>query len=546
MLWDNDYLYVAMEFEEPNVWGRWGLKDEELTAPVFKHLSVTNCLPHPEEGWNRMEAQIMYVDSFAKIFLDPDADDRNFVEFHVNALNNVMDNLADHGVENGRGRIDIGWTCPGFKSAVQVNGTLNNSNDVDRGWTMEAAIPWKALKEVTIGNCPPQGGDVWKAHLGRVDRTEFAGTRSYYTWPVLGIVNCYYPSRWGYVIFRKDQAEKLMTEKKPDAGNSLQMKMVWEFSAGGRSEAESVRAAKSLGFNAIQCRNKIMVEECHKQGIKAVGIAWFGSGAPLPCRQQVLPSEAGWLQARKTNECLIKLDQQGGESIVGGEIYDCDSLWCPDNPATLEAGRKKIDQALEMGVDMIALDGVGYINYYACFCPISKAQQDLFIKAHPKLPCPKALYDYSESSLVSFCSSLIQYAKTKKPEVKITVHIYPDFVSNPLYGNKIPFDYCGQTVAWFFQPHWGYDKIRLYANDVVKNGSAYWAASEGSPFIFFYATAPNEIHRKSPERIREEIRIAKQAGATSLHVAELGSILAVPDVAKVVAEELGGQWVAPK
>ena len=34
----------------------------------------------------------------------------------------------------------------GLQSAVNIQGTLNDSSDKDKGWTVELAIPWKSLE----------------------------------------------------------------------------------------------------------------------------------------------------------------------------------------------------------------------------------------------------------------------------------------------------------------------------------------------------------------------------------------------------------------
>lgn len=39
------------------------------------------------------------------------------------------------------------WDINGLKTAVHINGTLNNSADIDKGWSIEIAIPWNALEE---------------------------------------------------------------------------------------------------------------------------------------------------------------------------------------------------------------------------------------------------------------------------------------------------------------------------------------------------------------------------------------------------------------
>jgi hypothetical protein len=46
------------------------------------------------------------------------------------------------------------WDMPSLKWAVQVNGTINNPADIERGWTAEIAFPWLGAKS-SIRILPP-------------------------------------------------------------------------------------------------------------------------------------------------------------------------------------------------------------------------------------------------------------------------------------------------------------------------------------------------------------------------------------------------------
>ena len=63
------------------------------------------------------------------------------------------------------------YDLPGLRTAVHVDGTVNNNADRDRGWTVELAIPWTALTQLARPDgrsLPPKNGDVW-----RIDFTRF-------------------------------------------------------------------------------------------------------------------------------------------------------------------------------------------------------------------------------------------------------------------------------------------------------------------------------------------------------------------------------------
>ncbi|MFZ4549801.1 MAG: carbohydrate-binding family 9-like protein, partial [Bacteroidales bacterium] len=104
MLWDDNYLYIAAELEEPHVWAN--LTERE---------------------------SVIFYDNDFEVFIDPDGDTHNYVEYEMNARNTQWDLLLlkpyrDDLIQNVA--ID-NWNINGIKSAVHVNGTLNNPNDID-------------------------------------------------------------------------------------------------------------------------------------------------------------------------------------------------------------------------------------------------------------------------------------------------------------------------------------------------------------------------------------------------------------------------------
>jgi hypothetical protein len=96
MLWDDKYFYFAASLEEPHVWGT-----------LTKHDSV------------------IFHDNDFEIFLDPDSDNHKYFEFEINALNTGWDLFLPKPYKDG-GKADNGWEIPGLKTAVHVDGTLND------------------------------------------------------------------------------------------------------------------------------------------------------------------------------------------------------------------------------------------------------------------------------------------------------------------------------------------------------------------------------------------------------------------------------------
>jgi hypothetical protein len=82
-----------------------------------------------------------------------------------------------------------------------VQGTLNNSNDTDKGWTLEIAYPLTAFnsrQQVPL----PEKGTVWRINFSRVERTPGNPKEDNWVWSPQGVINMHVPDRWGYLHFR--------------------------------------------------------------------------------------------------------------------------------------------------------------------------------------------------------------------------------------------------------------------------------------------------------------------------------------------------------
>lgn len=174
LLWDDEYLYVGYEIQEPNVRARFVERD----APIWQENDV-------------------------ELFI---AFDHSYYEFEINALGTIYEGLfiwrnsyheldfkrypeidienpqVKHQAFNGVGytkhprgkRIAfLAWDFPRLKTAVHVDGTLNDASDADRGWTVELAIPWTGMKVPAHGDpraIPPRDGDLWRMDFSRFNQ----------------------------------------------------------------------------------------------------------------------------------------------------------------------------------------------------------------------------------------------------------------------------------------------------------------------------------------------------------------------------------------
>jgi len=181
MAWDDHFFYVAAHMEEPHVW-----------ATLTEHDSV------------------IFRDNDFEVFIDPDGDTLNYFEFEINALNTGWDLFLPKPYRHG-GKADNGWSIPGLKTAIRVDGTLNDARDTDRGWSVEIAFPWSAFTCRDASHSRPNPGDSWRVNFSRVEwRARVVDGRyeklpglkeDNWVWTPQHAINMHIPEHWGYVKF---------------------------------------------------------------------------------------------------------------------------------------------------------------------------------------------------------------------------------------------------------------------------------------------------------------------------------------------------------
>lgn len=198
LLWDDRYLYVGAELQEPRLWAT--LRE------------------HDDTVWH---------DPDFEVFVDPDGDGLAYFEMEINALGTVLDLFLPKPYRQG-GHGVLSWDLKGLRSAVALHGTLDDPSDIDQGWSVELAIPWTGLVPPegwtpgtatdTEPGAAPRPGDTWRINFSRVEwplevvdgayrkAPVPPGTRhpeDNWVWSPQGAIDMHIPSRWGRVTFRE-------------------------------------------------------------------------------------------------------------------------------------------------------------------------------------------------------------------------------------------------------------------------------------------------------------------------------------------------------
>ena len=182
MMWDATRLYIGAVLAEPH-----------LQASLVTRDTV------------------IYLDNDFEVFVDPDGDTHDYFELEVNALGTEWDLRLGKPYRDG-GRAEDAWDIAGLRTAVSLEGTLNDPSDRDRGWSVEVAIPFAALGLET-----PKDGEQWRANFSRVEWVFDVAGAGYrkkldavsgrplaednWAWSPQYAVNMHMPELWGIVQF---------------------------------------------------------------------------------------------------------------------------------------------------------------------------------------------------------------------------------------------------------------------------------------------------------------------------------------------------------
>ncbi|MGB1102834.1 MAG: family 10 glycosylhydrolase [Crocinitomicaceae bacterium] len=327
MLWDSIYLYIYAEIEEPHIWG--DITERDAT---------------------------MYYNNDFEVFIDPSGDTRNYGEIEVNAKNAVWDLLLSKPYRSG-GKYNTQWDIPGIRTAVHIDGTLNNPKDEDKGWQLEMAIPLQPF--VMLKNKPrsyPVDGEQWRINFSRVNwdyelvngkyqkkrdpKTKKLLPEYNWVWSNQTIINMHAPEKWGYLQFSdQTNVDQGIFEYPED----WQIKQV-AYDLFLQAKYNKIKLVKDL--KPFEKRTLSVIygdnEPCEGQFIKTQ--LGFEIGLVHPTNQNIyLINEDGYLQIREPKKIAPKFIKSTW--VHGGKVY-VDSVW-----------QKKLTLYQSMGISEILVGG---------------------------------------------------------------------------------------------------------------------------------------------------------------------------------------------
>jgi hypothetical protein len=329
-------------------------------------------------------------------------------------------------------------------------------------------------------------------------------------------------------------------DKKPDG-----FRLIW---TGGinLNIDKAIKRIGDSGFNAAavsgaNLNTLIAYGQKHNVGI----YYWFHIIPPENMKQfaqQMSPEENEILKNLNADKSVNKNGYQFGEEPLSGrrEVLET-PLLCFHRPETVEFCKKHLQTVFEKFPEItgVALDYIGYQNYRCCHCRQSMALfEEYYKKTQNKLSRETALEQFSLETLAQFSNELSAYIRKLRPKAKIAARVYPVFMPEPLYGNRLDVDYCCQTVAWFFKPYWPPEKIEKYTRYIIENEKKYFPASRGIPFIGLFQNPKGRF--KSDEEFFKELEAVKKASPArrDLSICDFAPFAQNPELGKKLAQEI--------
>lgn len=171
-LWDDDHLYLGMS-----------ARDDDLTNEVT------------ERDGKLWEQDVL------EFYADPDGDGKNYVELQVSPTGTVFDARFDERRSPEWKKAAERYDIEGLEAEVHTVGSVNARDDgkSDERWSIEVAIPWRALPSV---EGPPEEGTSWTVNFYRIEAGSPDGDGFMAAWSPAG-QDFHNLERFGELRFRK-------------------------------------------------------------------------------------------------------------------------------------------------------------------------------------------------------------------------------------------------------------------------------------------------------------------------------------------------------
>lgn len=179
LLWDDRNLYVAFRIQEPNIQAQMTERDQRiyLENDVEVFIGGKDCYYEFQINALGTIYEVFYIWQEAYTrggrFDTPEFD---LIDGNVDVLGGFQDGSRYEKHPRGKRWAFMDWDFPGLQTAVKLDGVLNDSLTVDKGWTVEVAFPWTGMKSLFGPSALAfKAGDMLRMDLSRFEKLTFNG-----------------------------------------------------------------------------------------------------------------------------------------------------------------------------------------------------------------------------------------------------------------------------------------------------------------------------------------------------------------------------------
>jgi len=212
--WDDERFYVAYWVEEPQVRASlrerdsfiWNDNDVELFVAgddCYYELEI-NAFGTVYEAFFVWQDALVRGSRFERAGFDP-------LGRNVDLLGGFQDATRWGRHPRGRRYAFLDFDLAGLATAVRVDGTINDPSTIDRGWTVELALPWKSLEPLFDGRLlPPKAGETLRCDFSRFEALRVHGRplpeNPAWSLNPHGVYDSHIPESFSVVHFSDDHA----------------------------------------------------------------------------------------------------------------------------------------------------------------------------------------------------------------------------------------------------------------------------------------------------------------------------------------------------
>ncbi|SRR5581483_3176669 len=216
VLWDDENLYVGYRVQEPFVHAKYTTNN----SPIYYDNDVEIFIAGRDAYY---EFEINgFNTTYEVLFVWQDAYDRgefsgspDFERSQLVPFNGVGFTTHPRGGRLG----NFNWHFPGRKSAVFIDGTMNQDDDRDRGWSVELAFPWQGMTWLAKADhraLPPKDGDIWRMDFSRFNTYKEAPPvkdSGGWVWTRHAVWDSHVPECFAYIAFSTNDVSQAAQEK---------------------------------------------------------------------------------------------------------------------------------------------------------------------------------------------------------------------------------------------------------------------------------------------------------------------------------------------